>query len=67
LREGERGPSTALRINIQVDFPDFRPAHHFRCVTSLFLHPDFRPTPRLSRMPLLPVGGKDMGPVNQWD
>jgi len=52
---------------IQVDFPDFRPAHHFRCVTSLFLHPDFRPRPRLSRMPLLPVGGKDLGPVNQWD
>jgi len=52
---------------IQVDFPDFRPAHHFRCVTSLFLHPDFRPRPKFSRMPPSPVGGKDLGPVNRWD
>ena len=52
---------------IQVDYPDFRPMHHFRCTTSLFLHRDFRPVPAGPRLPPMPLGGKDMGPVNQWD
>jgi hypothetical protein len=52
---------------IQVDFHDFRPLHHFRCTTSLFLHRDFRPKPATARMPLAPIGGKDVADGNEWD
>jgi SAM-dependent methyltransferase len=52
---------------IQVDFHDFRPLHHYRCTTSLFLHRDFRPKPRTARLPLTPIGGKDVAETNQWD
>jgi len=52
---------------IQVDFHDFRPLHHFRCTTSLFLHSGFRPKPKSARLPLVPLGGKDVAATNQWD
>jgi hypothetical protein len=52
---------------IQIDFHDFRPLHHFRCTTSLFLHREFRPKPKLARLPLVPIGGKDLADTNQWD
>jgi len=52
---------------IQVDFHDFRPLHHFRCTTSLFLHQGFRPKPKASRLPLVPIGGKDVADTNRWD
>jgi hypothetical protein len=52
---------------IQVDFHDFRPLHHFRCTTSMFLHPGFRPKPNSARLPLVPIGGKDVATTNQWD
>jgi SAM-dependent methyltransferase len=52
---------------IQVDFHDFRPLHHYRCTTSLFLHREFRPKPRAARLPLAPIGGKDVAETNQWD
>lgn len=52
---------------IQVDFHDFRALHHFRCTTSLFMHREFRPKPRTKRLPLPPIGGKDVAETNQWD
>jgi len=52
---------------IQVDFHDFRPLHPFRCTTSLFLHPAFRPKPKAARLPLPPMGGKDVADTNRWD
>ncbi len=52
---------------IQVDFHDFRPGHHFRCTTSLFLHREFRPKPNSTRLPLVPIGGKDVAATNRWD
>jgi hypothetical protein len=52
---------------IQVDFHDFRPGHHFRCTTSLFLHREFRPKPNSNRLPLVPIGGKDVAATNRWD
>jgi predicted O-methyltransferase YrrM len=52
---------------IQVDFHDFRPLHHYRCTSSLFLHRAFRPKPRSSRLPLVPIGGKDVAETNTWD
>lgn len=52
---------------IQVDFHDFRPMHHYRCTTSLFLHRDFRPKPKTARLPLTPIGGKDVADTNLWD
>jgi hypothetical protein len=52
---------------IQVDFHDFRPLHHYRCTTSLFLHRDFRPKPKSTRLPLPPIGGKDVAASNGWD
>jgi hypothetical protein len=58
LREGDL---------IQVDFPDFRPLHHYRCTTSLFLHREFRPKARSARLPPATIGGKDVADTNQWD
>lgn len=52
---------------IQVDYPDFRPLRWYRCVTSLFLHKDFRPRPRSGALPPPPMGGKTIGDVNDWD
>jgi hypothetical protein len=52
---------------IQVDFHDFRPLHHYRCTTSLFMHREFRPKPKAGRLPLPPIGGKDVADTNQWD
>jgi hypothetical protein len=52
---------------IQVDFHDFRPQHHYRCTTSLFMHPAFRPKPKSTRLPLAPIGGKDVAATNAWD
>jgi hypothetical protein len=52
---------------IQIDFHDFRPAHHFRCTTSLFAHREFRPKPNSARLPLVPIGGKDVAATNRWD
>jgi hypothetical protein len=52
---------------IQVDFHDFRPLHSYRCTTSLFLHREFRAKPRASRLPLPPIGGKDVAETNVWD
>ena len=58
LREGDL---------IQVDFHDFRPAHHYRCTTSLFLHPKFRARPKGERLPLPPLGGKTPTEPNRGD
>lgn len=58
LREGDL---------IEVDFHDFRPLHHYRCTTSVFLHRDFRPKPKTTRLPRVPIGGKDVADTNQWD
>jgi predicted O-methyltransferase YrrM len=52
---------------IQVDFHDFRPLHSYRCTTSLFLHREFRTKPRAARLPLPPIGGKDVAETNAWD
>lgn len=52
---------------IQVDFHDFRPLHHYRCTTSLFMDRGFRPKPKLARLPLVPIGGKDVADTNLWD
>jgi hypothetical protein len=52
---------------IQVDFHDFRPLHHFRCTTSLFMHREFRAKPKSGRLPLVPIGGKDLADTNDWD
>jgi hypothetical protein len=52
---------------IQIDFHDFRPVHHFRCTTSLFAHREFRPKPNSARLPLVPIGGKDVAATNRWD
>ena len=52
---------------IQVDFADFRPLRWYRCVTSLFLHRDFRARPRYGRLPQPVIGGKDIAAFNDWD
>lgn len=52
---------------IQVDFHDFRPSHHYRCATSIFLHRDFRPKPLADRLPPQPLGGKTPTEPNRWD
>ena len=52
---------------IEVDFHDFRPLRWYRCSTSLFLHKEFRARPRHGRLPLPPIGGKDIADGNQWD
>jgi hypothetical protein len=51
---------------IEIDFHDFRPAHHFRATTSIYLHPEFRPRPKQDRLPLTPIGGKYI-PNNRLD
>ncbi len=51
---------------IQVDFHDFRPVHHYRTTTSLFLKPNFRPKPLGATLPLTPIGGRVVD-VNNWD
>ncbi len=64
-------PNTAAFLRarelIQVDFPDFRPDHQYRCTTSVFLDPAFRPAPAGARLPLPPLGGKDIAATNDWD
>src|SRR5579872_3575741 len=64
-------PNTARLLReadlIQVDFHDFRPRHSYRCTTSLFLHREFRAQPRAGRLPLPPIGGKDVAETNAWD
>jgi len=64
-------PNTAALLReqdlIQVDFADFRPNHQYRCTTSIFLRPSFRPKPRAQQLPLPPIGGKDVAPNNAWD
>ena len=64
-------PNTAAYLRsldlIQVDFPDFRPLHHYRCITSIFLHPAFRPAIANGAFPPPPIGGKDIAAVNSWD
>lgn len=51
---------------IEVDFHDFRPCHHFRATASLYLSRDFRPKPKGRRLPLSPIGGKQIA-LNGWD
>lgn len=64
-------PNTARVLRdgdlIQVDFPDFRPCHAYRCVTSMFLHREFRPRPLAERLPVQPIGGKTPLEPNGWD
>ena len=64
-------PNTAALLRehdlIEVDFADFRPNHQYRCTTSVFLKPAFRPKPLRDRLPLPPLGGKDVAPTNGWD
>lgn len=53
---------------IQMDFADFRPLRWFRCVSSLFLHPQFRARPVPGKaLPVTPLGGKNMAVGNNWD
>lgn len=52
---------------IEVDFHDFRPAHHYRGTTSVFLHREFRPRPKGQRLPLPPIGGKSPTEPNRGD
>ena len=71
LDNSEWYPNTTAMLRaadlIQIDFPDFRPLRWYRCVSSIFLHRDFRAKPRETRMPLPPIGGKDIAAVNDWD
>jgi predicted O-methyltransferase YrrM len=64
-------PNTAKLLReadlIEIDFHDFRPNHHYRCTASLFLHREFRATPKTGRLPLSPIGGKEMASHNTWD
>jgi hypothetical protein len=52
---------------IQIDFHDFRPLRWYRCATSLFLTPEFRPRPLGRQLPQPSIGGKDIAAVNDWD
>jgi hypothetical protein len=52
---------------IQIDFHDFRPCHHYRCTTSMFLHREYRARPRAERQPVQPIGGKTPIEPNGWD
>ncbi len=53
-------PSCAASLRqrglIEVDFAGFGPINDYTSVTSIFLHPDFRPQP-VGSMPQLPRGG----------
>ncbi len=64
-------PNTAAHLRslglIQVDFADFRPDHSFRCTTSIFLHPKFRPVPAGGCLPAPALGGKHVSASNNWD
>jgi hypothetical protein len=51
---------------IEVDFHDFRPCHHFRATASIYLSREFRPKPKGPRLPLSPIGGKQIA-LNGWD
>jgi predicted O-methyltransferase YrrM len=51
---------------IEVDFHDFRPCHHFRATASIYMTRDFRPKPKGPRLPLSPIGGKQIA-LNGWD
>lgn len=51
---------------IQIDFHDFRPVHHHRTTTSLFVKRNFRPKPLGPIMPLTPIGGRVVD-INNWD
>jgi hypothetical protein len=51
---------------IEIDFHDFRPCHHFRATASIYLTPGFRPKPKGARLPLSPIGGKQIA-LNGWD
>lgn len=70
LDNSEWYPNTSAFLRsqglIQVDYHDFRALHLHRTVTSLFLHPDFRPVPLGRNMPLVPIGGKGVL-QNGWD
>ena len=63
-------PNTSAMLRqadlIQVDFPDFRPLRWYRCVSSLFLHKDFRPKPRLGALPLPPMGNVIVPPMGTF-
>jgi hypothetical protein len=52
---------------IQVDYTDFRPLRWYRCTSSLFLHRRFCPKPLHGRLPLQPIGGKNIAAENDWD
>ena len=71
LDNSEWYPNTTALLRaadlIQVDFLDFRPLRWYRCASSIFLHRDFRAKPRDTRLPLPPIGGKDIAAVNDWD
>lgn len=70
LDNAEWYPNTTALLRakdlIQIDFHDFRPLHHYRTVTSLFLHPAFRARPRATQLPQIPVGGRPVD-LNGWD
>lgn len=70
LDNSEWYPNTAALLRdaglIQIDFHDFRPVHHYRTTTSLFLRPNFRPKPLGRSLPLTPIGGRYIE-INNWD
>lgn len=63
-------PNTASALRelglIQVDYADFRPDHWYRCCSSIFIHPDYRPKPLTDRLPAPVLGGKDLT-SKAWD
>lgn len=71
LNNSDWYPNTAKVLRdhglIQVDYPDFRPDHWYRCNTSLFLHPKFRPKPFDGRLLRPVLGGKDLAATSRWD
>lgn len=70
LDNSEWYPNTAALLRganlIQIDFHDFRPVHHYRTTTSLFLKPNFRPKALGATLPLTPIGGRFVD-NNNWD
>jgi hypothetical protein len=70
LDNAEWYPNTTALLRshdlIQVDFYDFRPSHHYRAVTSLFIHREFRPKPSDKQLPQIPIGGRPVD-LNGWD